>query len=74
MEKGEVAEFLLVSLGYDYHIDGTAAYNRFNDGVEKLYEHLKSYDASVNCKLYVPHHYQFIPEMLCEVLKTYNPA
>lgn len=44
------------------------------EGVAKLNERLESHGADVTYKLYDSHHYQFIPEMLCEVLKTYYPA
>jgi predicted alpha/beta superfamily hydrolase len=44
------------------------------EGVAKLNERLESHGANVTYKLYDSHHYQFIPEMLCEVLKTYYPA
>ena len=39
-------------------------------GLDKLNERLKSRGADVTYKLYESHHYQFIPEMLVEYLKT----
>lgn len=44
------------------------------EGVAKLKERLESHGADLTYKLYDSHHYQFIPEMLCEVLMKYYPA
>lgn len=40
------------------------------EGLKKLGDRLKSHNANVTYKLYESHHYQFIPEMLTEYLKS----
>ena len=44
------------------------------EGISKLTERLESHGADVTSKLYDSHHYQFIPEMLLEYLRTTYPA
>jgi len=44
------------------------------EGIAKLTERLESHGADVTSKLYDSHHYQFIPEMLLEYLRTTYPA
>ncbi len=43
------------------------------EGLKHLKERLESHNASVKYKLYDSHHYQYIPEMLEEYLKTEYP-
>ena len=44
------------------------------EGIENLKNRLEAHNASVTCKLYESHHYQYIPDMLVEYLKdTYPP-
>ncbi len=43
-------------------------------GLEALKNDLISHGADVTYKLYESHHYQYIPEMLVEYLKTAYPA
>lgn len=43
------------------------------EGVAKLKERLESHGADLTYKLYDSHHYQYIPEMLIEYLKTEYP-
>ena len=44
------------------------------EGTEKLKKRLESHGADLTYKLYDSHHYQYIPEMLAEYLKTNYPA
>ena len=44
------------------------------EGLESLKNDLTSHGADVTYKLYESHHYQYIPEMLVEYLKTAYPA
>jgi predicted alpha/beta superfamily hydrolase len=44
------------------------------EGLEALKNDLTSHGADVTYKLYESHHYQYIPEMLVEYLKTAYPA
>jgi hypothetical protein len=44
------------------------------EGLEALKNDLTSHGADVTYKLYESHHYQYIPEMLVEYLKTTYPA
>ena len=57
--------------------DYEASYNGHTstlEGIENLKNRLEAHNASVTCKLYESHHYQYIPDMLVEYLKdTYPP-
>ncbi|MBP5362330.1 MAG: hypothetical protein J6Y71_04810 [Ruminococcus sp.] len=57
--------------------DYTDSYNGHDttlEGVAKLKERLESHGADLTYKLYVSHHYQYIPEMLIEYLKEKYPC
>lgn len=43
------------------------------EGLAALNDRLTAHGTDVTCKLYDSHHYQYIPEMLTEYLKTYFP-
>ncbi len=62
--------------GSQEDVDYITSYNGHDttlEGLEHLKERLESHDADVTYKLYDSHHYQYIPEMLEEYLKTEYP-
>ena len=55
------------------YIDHYNGHDSTLEGLKHLKERLEAHNASVKYKLYDSHHYQYIPEMLEEYLKTEYP-